>query len=690
MQAVAATGTLLALLLVFVVPSVTAAGVGPGSAVPPASGPTPVPSNVRAPALGGAGTPLAPFNSAHPLSWSTPEGPRTVPATRPAGANNWSCDPSWPSQTPIGVQPLGAATLLFGNLSGPTPLNLSWSISVWGGGIPPYQAYVEFEPYVGGNLSWNYSGFSGSISLTTPGMYVGVVQVFDATCDAGVGTVIGPVTVYGVSGVDPVQISASTSGGASPLSVRYSENRSRVPGGYEMLWHSPYSNQSVGWSLNTTYYGVGNDTGWGCLVNESTSEWLACGSSPNVPVSTSVLTTAVTVGSGSLPVNLTFWVNLTNTSIFPAGWHLDLWTDNGTLVETFSQNLSTNVTARFGCGASTPTNPPNTLGQCTWTASYLVTASPGGVPEFVTEGTIWTNLTANGTPAAWYPTVAYTESPSNGSAPLNVTVNLTGTNGLAPYDYWWAVFGASNGSSSQSFYPTTSGNGTGWNGSTLSLPFAFDQSGLYMITLTVRDSNRNSVFLYPPVLTIGVPLAHVPLSIAASEGQPATGGSAGVTVSFVANVSGGTAPYTIQWSWGDGTFGSSQPGDAVSHTYSTPGTYTATVTATDGTGASRTNALPAVTVPVPAPRSTAPGPNQTKGLPPTTTPPGPSVSARYAGVSDWIWAGGAALAVAFAGAVIVQARRRRSAEALLAGLERDADTPAASWPEDPPPGPGLP
>ena len=50
----------------------------------------------------------------------------------------------------------------------------------------------------------------------------------------------------------------------------------------------------------------------------------------------------------------------------------------------------------------------------------------------MTGGTIWANLTENGSPVLWYPTVMYTESPTNGSAPLNVTVNVTASNGLAP------------------------------------------------------------------------------------------------------------------------------------------------------------------------------------------------------------------------------------------------------------------
>jgi PKD repeat protein len=68
-------------------------------------------------------------------------------------------------------------------------------------------------------------------------------------------------------------------------------------------------------------------------------------------------------------------------------------------------------------------------------------------------------------------------------------------------------------------------------------------------------------------------------SPAVNAGSPITA-NAGSSVTFSqAAVSGGTAPLTYLWSFGDGTqqSGSLNP----SHTYQNPGNYTATVTATD-------------------------------------------------------------------------------------------------------------
>src|SRR3989475_4183808 len=58
--------------------------------------------------------------------------------------------------------------------------------------------------------------------------------------------------------------------------------------------------------------------------------------------------------------------------------------------------------------------------------------------------------------------------------------------------------------------------------------------------------------------------------------------TSGTAVAFTAVASGGTAPYSYSWSFGDGT---SATGASPTHTYSKVGPYTVTVTATDSNGA---------------------------------------------------------------------------------------------------------
>jgi hypothetical protein len=581
---------------------------------------------------------------------------------------------------PIGLATINGTVLWTGNTTGPAPLAISWSISISSGGIPPYQSDVEFEPYIGGNFSWNSTNLNGTENLTSPGMYLAIAVVADSTCDAMGGAILGPITVYNATVGDPVQITASTSGGSVPLGVTYTENTTNVPYGYTMLWQRPYSNQSSGWSINTTYYVGGNESAVGCLINETTGVWLACGNSSTVVASGSDLATAVAVGNGTRPVNITFWLNVTTPSALPRGWTVDLWTDNGTLVQNSSQNVSTSVTAAFGCGASNPTNPPNAAGTCVWTASYLLTASGAYGPRYVAQGTIWTNLTANGTPASWYPTVVFTEAPTNASTPVNVSVNLTASNGLAPYDYWWAVFGASSAASNQTFFRTVSGNGTAWNGSALTLVFPFHHSGVYMITVTVRDANLNYVFLYPPVLALGVPLAPRPLHLSASGSTVGSTGPNESLVDFVALVSGGIAPYTIQWTFGDGAYGASLSGATVQHSFEGAGSYTPTVTATDSRGSTVVVALPAVVVTPPPARSPGtPQPNSTAATPGA----GFGLSPIHLSTIGPTWAALGLAAAVLALVVSIRLIQRRSAERLLRGLEDDARGRGADVPDAP-------
>ena len=68
---------------------------------------------------------------------------------------------------------------------------------------------------------------------------------------------------------------------------------------------------------------------------------------------------------------------------------------------------------------------------------------------------------------------------------------------------------------------------------------------------------------------------------------------AGSTVTFSGVASGGASPYSYNWTFGDGSAGS---GQAASHTYSAPGTYSVNLTATDSASHSASSAQ-AVVVP---------------------------------------------------------------------------------------------
>src|SRR6185437_16592490 len=83
--------------------------------------------------------------------------------------------------------------------------------------------------------------------------------------------------------------------------------------------------------------------------------------------------------------------------------------------------------------------------------------------------------------------------------------------------------------------------------------------------------------------TITVSTSSSPLSATAS-GNP-TSGQIPLTTSFTGSAAGGTPPYSYSWNLGDGNSSSAQN---PTHTYNNVGSYTATLTVTDGASPAHT------------------------------------------------------------------------------------------------------
>ena len=143
--------------------------------------------------------------------------------------------------------------------------------------------------------------------------------------------------------------------------------------------------------------------------------------------------------------------------------------------------------------------------------------------------------------------------PTAGSAPLTVTFTGTPHGGLGPFTYAW-TFG--DGASGTGALPSHS----------------YSAPGNYTATVTVSDSLNETA-----TASVVVEVAE-PLAIAIPSGLA---GIAPATFTFAPSISGGLAPYSINWSFGDGGLGI---GPTVSHTYSVAGTYTAPVSVTDAVG----------------------------------------------------------------------------------------------------------
>ncbi|HYK92978.1 MAG TPA: PKD domain-containing protein, partial [Thermoplasmata archaeon] len=145
--------------------------------------------------------------------------------------------------------------------------------------------------------------------------------------------------------------------------------------------------------------------------------------------------------------------------------------------------------------------------------------------------------------------------PSQVEAGKAVSFSATASNGTAPYAYSWQ-FGDSR-------------TGTG-----ASTTHTFTAPGTYDVNVTATDAGAGTN-------TTNATLHVLPaLSVTASAGLSAL--DVGTSDSFTGVASGGTGTYSYyNWSWGDGGVAHTA---SATHSYTTPGTYHVSLTATDSLG----------------------------------------------------------------------------------------------------------
>jgi len=165
----------------------------------------------------------------------------------------------------------------------------------------------------------------------------------------------------------------------------------------------------------------------------------------------------------------------------------------------------------------------------------------------------------------WNPVVIsyLSASPSSGVIPLEVSFAVEGSGGSGSYTYSWD-FG--DGESSDQQNPT----------------HIYDTADTYDVEVTVTDAGDldNSTTGLLTVIALDQP---VTLSVGISA-SPSSGNTP-LTVTFTANISGGSPPYSLEWDFGDGTTETQSTDDntaQISHTYTNAGTYQVGVLVTAG------------------------------------------------------------------------------------------------------------
>ena len=192
------------------------------------------------------------------------------------------------------------------------------------------------------------------------------------------------------------------------------------------------------------------------------------------------------------------------------------------------------------------------------------------------------DLTLGSAPAG-APVAGITASPTSGTAPLTVTFTDASTGG--PTGWAWD-FG--DGTTSNVQFPPAHTYGT---------------AGTYTVSLIASNTNGSSAPA-TKTITVGSPPGVPVAGITASP----TSGTAPLTVTFTDASTGG--PTGWAWDFGDGTTSNVQTPPA--HTYSTAGTYTVSLIASNSSGPSAP-ATKTITV-SPAPPPPPPGSNPIKTM----------------------------------------------------------------------------
>ncbi len=156
-----------------------------------------------------------------------------------------------------------------------------------------------------------------------------------------------------------------------------------------------------------------------------------------------------------------------------------------------------------------------------------------------------------------------TATPNSGTAPLQVSLSCNGSGGTTPYTYAWDF---DDGDTSTTKNPL----------------HTYDTAGSYEASCTVTDSLGDSD---DATVAITVGGANVPTVSAAASPNA---GQAPLDVHFYSTVTGGDAPITYLWAFGDGTTATTAN---PTHTYTAGGTYVVHLSVADADDDTATDQL---------------------------------------------------------------------------------------------------
>lgn len=352
-----------------------------------------------------------------------------------------------------------------------------------------------------------------------------------------------------------LQAAATTSSGmgSAPFATTFDGSACGGSGTYSYFWTFGDGETSTSQDATVTYATAGIYT-VSLEVNDTAGDhaW------SNITVSVDPsLHVALSATSGVIPLSIVFWANVSGTS------------------------SASSVIWQFGDG-STGSGPGGSPVQHTYAAAGNYTAEA----TVSVQGSSWVGHAYETVQAKANPKVppplalAFDPTPTEGVAPLGMNVSASATGGTAPYA---ATLNFGDG--------TPDVVDSGWAGSVVAFAHVYELPGEYTITITLTDASGATLTSTAGVLVLG----SIPF-VASAQITSKTSGTAPFTGTFLAQVTEGLGPYTVNWTFGDGTYGSGVIGAPLTHTFTSAGTYTVVLTVTDADGRSAEATAGTITV----------------------------------------------------------------------------------------------
>ncbi len=480
-----------------------------------------------------------------------------------------------------------------GNPSGYAPLNVSWTVYV-SGGLPPYNITLDVNLSPGGGVIGR--GPTGSYSFTQPGIFSVDLTVRDAAPDCQwLRQGAFGVEVWGSGGPHPVHINATALNGTVPLHDTFSVTVAGLSGPFTASWNDGNGGLGVGSTVNVTFWMPEQEDPVGACITNATGSLFACGVVYVNVTGTGILQLSVSPNDATSPYLAHAWMNLSHLDQIPGSarltydWEVNVGANSSVGSYPVWANLTASPASQSYWSNSTLSTPYDVPAYGAFVASILV-----GTRILALSYGLFTVEPANGSLPPPVPVLSYSVSPSSGSAPLNVTITATGNGGSSPYPHLgFGTVGAGAPDPNGSREPAWWANVTNWSGARATITHTFAVAGDYTVLGYLTDGAAGSSTVLASV-TVTAAAAPRPLEVVP---QLLGGVARDGTARFIANVSGGTAPYTVQWTFGDGTVGSSVNNVATTHQFPGPGVYRPQVSVRDGQGRWANSTLPIVTIP---------------------------------------------------------------------------------------------